>query len=135
MEKQLGCEREAFTVEEKKVLNNIIRDSILGRYNQLMHCTRDQLTQFLRWVTDHADNYFELSDGARWAYEDAYAEELLQDAYSNISCVCDTETTVAKILNKLNSTRPVSDVIRYLPDTDLPESILFDLVVEILKSK
>lgn len=77
MEKQLGCEREAFTVEEKRVLNNIIRDSILGRYNQLMRCTREQLTQFLRWVTDHNDDYFELSDGARWAYEDTYVETLM----------------------------------------------------------
>lgn len=63
------------------------------------------------------------------------AEELLNDADKCISYTCDVETKVKRILNKLNSTKSVSEVIKYLPDTELPESILFDLVVEILYSK
>lgn len=63
------------------------------------------------------------------------AEELLLDASNKTSYVCDTETRVQHILNKLNSTKSVSEVIRYLPEADLPESILYDLVIEILQNK
>lgn len=47
--------------------------------------------------------------------------------------MCNTETRVKHILNKLNSTKSVSEVIRYLPEAELPESILYDLVIEILQ--
>lgn len=61
------------------------------------------------------------------------ADELLLDASNQTSYVCNTETRVKRILNKLNSTKSVSEVIRYLPEAELPESILYDLVIEILQ--
>lgn len=60
-------------------------------------------------------------------------KELLLDASNQTSYVCNTETRVKHILNKLNSTKSVSEVIRYLPEAELPESILYDLVIEILQ--
>lgn len=47
----------------------------------------------------------------------------------------DLETKAINILNQLNSTKSVLEVARYLPDVDLPESMLLDLVVEILNTR
>lgn len=76
MEKSLGRSRDNFTQAEKKVLNNVIRDNLIGRYNSLICYTESQLNNFLNWVLKGGMDYFELSDGERWALEDVYTEKV-----------------------------------------------------------
>lgn len=76
MEKSLGRSRDNFTPAEKKVLNNAIRDNLIGRYNSLIRYTESQLNGFLNCVIAGGMGYFELSDGERWAVENVYTEKV-----------------------------------------------------------
>lgn len=72
MERTLGKPRNDFTKQEKKFLNCVIKDNLIGRYSMLIHYTSEQLSQFLYWVEEKGMDYFSLSDGERWAVEDVY---------------------------------------------------------------
>lgn len=87
------------------------------------------------WYNDsrHSDDFTAVSTVVE-DYINA-AELLLLDADSKVSYVCTIETKVQKVLNKLNSNRSVSDIIKYLPDVDLPEDVLYGLIIDILQNK
>lgn len=68
VEGTLKKKRVDFSQQEKKILNNIIKDNLMGRYNPLIRFTGAEITEFLRQTTE----YFELSDPERWAVEDVY---------------------------------------------------------------
>ena len=62
-------------------------------------------------------------------------EEMLSDINNNVSYVETTETKVKKILNKLNYNKTASEVLKYLPEADVPDDVLYTLVLDILRNK
>lgn len=62
-------------------------------------------------------------------------EKLISDASNSIKYTCTIESRVQKVLNKLNSTKTVSEVLKFLPSCDVSDDVLFSLVTEILRDK
>lgn len=63
---------------------------------------------------------------------------LLADAENTVVYESTYESKISKILMQLRSSYTVEQVIRYLPDTDMPEEIMFDAVktaIKLLSSK
>lgn len=118
--------------EMKVLLQSLPEQYYNSKWYKLLSKWRDETNEWYK-ESRYGDNFSVLSN-AMCDYFIA-AELLLHDADMQVSYVCTVENKVQRVLNKLNSDRPVSDIIRYLPDADLPEEVLYGLVIDILQSK
>lgn len=58
MEGTLKKERASFSQQEKRILNNIIKDNLMGRYNSLIRFDATEIREFLQWMAGEKIDYF-----------------------------------------------------------------------------